>query len=72
QLARDGMVTLSIYNLLGQAVRTLVNKNQTAGSYSIVWDGNNNAGELAISGVYFYKLKVGESFLVTRKMVLLR
>lgn len=72
QLPQTGNVTLSIFNLLGQEVRTLVHEHQTAGSYSIVWDGKNDIGELVTSGMYFYKLQVGESFLVTRKMLLLK
>ncbi|MFQ5640809.1 MAG: T9SS type A sorting domain-containing protein [bacterium] len=72
QLPQTGNVTLRIYNLLGQEVRTLVSENQTAGSYSVAWNGKNDVGEFVTSGMYFYKLKVGESFLVTRKMLFLK
>ena len=72
QLPKAGQVTLTIYNTLGQEVRTLVNQNQTSGSYSVVWNGKNAAGELASSGMYFYKLQVGESLIATRKMLYLK
>ncbi|MFQ5640614.1 MAG: FlgD immunoglobulin-like domain containing protein, partial [bacterium] len=75
QLARDGMVTLSIYNLLGQEVRTLVNKNQVAGSYSVVWNGRDDLTREVASGVYFYRLKVkaaGKNIVQTRKLLLVR
>ncbi len=59
-------VTLSVYNALGQKVATLVNKEQTAGNYTVQFD----AGDLP-SGVYFYTLRAGE-FVGTKKMVLLK
>jgi hypothetical protein len=59
-------VKLIVYNLFGEEVAVLVNKNQAAGNYSV----NFNASNLA-SGVYFYKLNVGNKSLV-RKMMLLK
>jgi phosphatidylserine/phosphatidylglycerophosphate/cardiolipin synthase-like enzyme len=53
-------VELSIYNLLGQRVKTLVSQKQTGGFYAISWDGNNESGELVSSGVYVYQLKVAD------------
>jgi len=64
-------VTLSIYNLLGQKIRTLVNRTQEAGSYSVVWDGTNNEGKRVPSGIYVYRLDSG-IFRESRKMVLVR
>lgn len=72
QLPEADRVSLRIYNLLGEEVRALVNEKQIAGNYLVSWDGSNDAGMLVSSGVYFYKLKVGKSFVATRKMVLLR
>jgi hypothetical protein len=70
-LAQRVPVTLEVYNILGQVVRTLVNEERTQGTYNVAWDGLNDAGEQVTSGVYFYKLHAG-SFTETRKMVLVR
>jgi hypothetical protein len=64
-------VTLKIYNVAGQLIRTLVNDAKTAGAHTISWDGRNNAGQTVSSGVYFYRLQAKE-FVQTRKMVLLK
>lgn len=71
RLAKPGPVTLVLYNLLGQKVRTLVNKFQGVGSYQIVWDGRNDKGHQVPSGVYFCRLRVRD-FVATKKMLLLR
>ncbi|MFQ6113820.1 MAG: T9SS type A sorting domain-containing protein, partial [bacterium] len=71
EIAKDGEVELTIYNSLGQKVRTLVNARQNAGFYSTQWDGTNQAGMPVSSGVYLYRLKAGD-FTESRKMVLLR
>ncbi|MDP2983644.1 MAG: Ig-like domain-containing protein [Candidatus Latescibacter sp.] len=52
-------VTLSIYNILGQEVKTLVNSRMNAGRYSVVWDATDSRGATVTSGVYFYLLKAG-------------
>ena len=64
-------VSLTIYNLLGQNVKTLVDGSQYAGESSVVWDGTNDAGTRVASGVYFYRLKAGK-FLETKKFLLMR
>jgi len=64
-------VTLAIYNLQGQKVRTLINHTQQAGEQQAVWDGFNDSGEAVGSGVYFYRL-TADGFSESRKMVLLR
>jgi hypothetical protein len=63
--------TLKIYNVLGQLVRTLVDREMMPGEYQISWDGKDNSGKEVVSGIYFYQLKVKE-LTTTRKMVLLR
>ena len=65
-------VTLRVYNVAGQLVRTLVDDIRTPGvSYRAEWDGRNAAGEAVSSGVYFYRIVTSE-FTKTRKMVLLK
>jgi len=64
-------VELTIYNQLGQKVRTLVKELQPSGAYQIEWNGQDNMGKLVVSGVYLYRLKAG-SYVQTRKMVLVQ
>jgi hypothetical protein len=64
-------VKLSIYDINGILVRTLVEGNQTAGSYNAVWDGENSSGFKVGSGVYFYRIQAN-SFVQTKKMILLK
>ena len=68
-------VTLKIFNILGEEVRTLAAGNATSGFYQPEWDGRNNSGKLVGSGVYIYRLVASGSSgtqTLTRKMVLLR
>ena len=75
-LSEDRPVTISIYNISGQLVRTLTLGNKTRGIYvdqskAAYWDGHSDAGEAVGSGVYFYQLRAGD-FITTRKMMLLK
>ncbi len=53
-------ITLSIYNILGQQVVTLVDEFQPAGSQSVVWDGKDRSGKPVVSGIYIYRLTAGD------------
>ncbi len=64
-------VTLTIYNMLGQKVRDLVNLKQQAGNYSIVWDATDQNRITVPTGVYFYRIEAG-SFAKTNKMTLMK
>jgi flagellar hook assembly protein FlgD len=64
-------VTVEIYNMLGQKVRTLVDGYRFAGSHRVEWDGNTSSGRAAVSGVYLYRIQAG-SFVDTKKMMLLK
>ena len=64
-------VTLTIYNLLGQNVKTLVNKVLSPGQYTFEWDAIDAMGFPAASGIYFYELR-SESFIARKKMLLIR
>jgi hypothetical protein len=70
-MREKGHVSLKIFNVAGQLVRTLVNEVRDAGSHRVTWDGRNNLGAQATSGVYFYKMET-KSFSATHKMVMLR
>jgi len=68
-LPEDAFVTLKIYNIIGQEIKTLVNEFKNAGRYTVVWDGKDNTGKIAPSGIYFYRITAG-NFSKTLKMVL--
>jgi hypothetical protein len=68
-LPSDCQVKLTIYNLLGQKVKTLVNEPQTAGYKTVHWGGKDEQGNLVASGIYFYKLNAGD-YTSTKKMVM--
>nr|MBN2277865.1 T9SS type A sorting domain-containing protein [candidate division Zixibacteria bacterium] len=70
-LARRSQVEITIYNLLGQRVKTLINGDQSAGEHAIIWDGMNEHGEHVASGIYFCRFMAGD-FVQTRKMVLVK
>ncbi len=70
-IAKDNEVSLTVYDVAGAKVRTLVNERQKADTYKVTWDGMNDTGTRVASGVYFYKLVAG-SFVKTKKMVLLK
>ena len=65
-------VELTVYNLVGQPVRTLVAEHQSAGHYAVEWDATNDSGHSLSSGMYFYRLQAGEEFLEVKKMLLLK
>ena len=70
-IAQRGSVRLSVYALTGQLVRTLVDGERAAGSYSVMWDGMDDAGRGVASGVYVCRLKTGD-YQASQKMLLLR
>ncbi len=62
---------LEVYNLLGEKVNVLIDRNLPAGRYSVTWGGDDLAGQPASSGIYFYRLTAGD-FSYTRKMMLVK
>lgn len=72
ELAESADVTLQIYNVVGQVVRTLIAAEpQAAGRYQMRWDGMDDRGVSVSSGVYFYRISAGE-FQTVRKLMLLK
>jgi hypothetical protein len=71
QLPQPGHVRLSIFNLLGQEVRTLVDKDLSAGYHQILWDAKDNSGRVVGSGIYLYVIEAGD-FEQAKKMMLLK
>ncbi|MFI5252336.1 MAG: FlgD immunoglobulin-like domain containing protein [Bacteroidota bacterium] len=75
ELPKAANVTLKIYNMLGQEVRTLEQTNHEAGYYQSIWDGHNNDGMTVSSGIYTYRLTASagtSSFVDVRKMIFLK
>jgi len=66
-----GRVQMTVYNIIGQRVKTLVDEDRAAGEYVVEWNGNDENGRPVASGIYFYRLKSG-SFDQTHKMTLLK
>ncbi|MCI0691178.1 FG-GAP-like repeat-containing protein [candidate division KSB1 bacterium] len=68
-LPKSTQVVLSVYNVLGQRLVTLVNRAQEAGSHTATWDGKDAKGEILPSGIYLYKIET-DSFTQTKKLIL--
>ena len=70
-LPEDGLVNITIYDMMGRVVKTLVNGSQTAGFKSIQWSATNDRNDPVSAGLYLYSIQAGE-FRQTKKMVLLK
>lgn len=70
-LESDSRVELTIYNLKGQKVRSLVNELQPKGNHQVAWNGRDDNNKSVASGVFFYRMKSGK-FSSTKKMILLK
>ena len=66
-----GATELSVYNINGQKVCTLVNEKQSAGTHEVIWNGQDEHGNRASSGLYFYRLRAGGEC-ITKKMILMK
>ena len=70
-LLQNTPVNITIYDMMGRVVKTLVNGSQTAGFKSVQWNATNNRNEPVSAGLYLYTIQAGE-FRQTKKMVLLK
>jgi len=70
-LPEDALVNITIYDIMGRIVRTLINSQQNAGFKSIQWNATNDAGSPLSAGLYLYKIQA-DNFVQIRKMVLLK
>ncbi|MFH1699798.1 MAG: T9SS type A sorting domain-containing protein [Candidatus Zixiibacteriota bacterium] len=70
-LPRKSAVSIEIFNILGQKVKTLIDETKPAGDYQITWDGNDSNGAKVSTGIYFYRFQAGD-FVETKKMILLK
>jgi len=71
QLPETGKVKIVLYNLLGQKFKTLVNQELNAGSHKVIWNAINEYGSKVASGLYIYRMQVGD-FVDTKKMMVLK
>ena len=70
-IQNESIVELSIFNVKGQMVKTLINESLNIGAYSVIWDGKNESGESVCSGIYFYQIKT-QTETITKRMLLLK
>ncbi len=70
-LPENAMVNITIYDMMGRIVSTLVNENQSAGYKTLRWNATNNTGQPVSAGVYIYTIQAGD-FNKTKKMILLK
>ena len=70
-LPENGHVNITIYDMLGRQVKTLMDQTQDAGYRSIIWDATNDYGKPVSAGIYLYQIQAGE-YMQTKKMVLLK
>jgi|GEM_PF-5621740 len=66
-----GPVSIEVYNVRGQMVKTLVNEVVSAGNHSVIWNGDDNEGRNVASGIYFYKMH-SDRYTAVKKMILLK
>ena len=71
-LEEAGNIELSIFNILGEKVTTLISGYCNAGNSSIVWNGTDDSGRLQTSGIYLYRLKTAGGEMISNKMTLMK
>lgn len=70
-LAKPGRVSIKIFNLMGQEIKTVEDGYKQAGYFTVFWDGKDNEGQSVSAGVYIYTIQIGE-FVDSRKMLLIK
>jgi Secretion system C-terminal sorting domain len=72
EMKETGNVILEVFNVKGQKVKTLIDGQHEPGTYTVDWNGNDNLGKGVSSGVYFYKMRAGNKYSSTKKMIMLK
>ena len=70
-LPKDTFVKITLFDMNGETVKTLVNEEKSSGSHHSQWDATNNKGEFISAGVYLYRIETGD-FRQTKKMIYLK
>ncbi len=71
-IQNESKIDLSIFNIKGQKINTLVNNIFTQGSHSIIWNGDDELGKPVSSGIYYYKLNINGKTEAVKKCLLLK
>ena len=71
ELPENSLVNITVYDMLGREVKTLINQTQDAGYRSVIWDATNDYGKPVSAGIYLYQIQARE-YISTKKMVLLK
>ena len=70
-LPQDAFVKITVFNMYGKVIKTIINEKKSSGSKFIQWDATNNQGKIVSSGVYLYRIEV-ENFMQTKKMIFIK
>jgi len=70
-LDQDGFVELTVYDITGRKIRTLVSENRSAGVYRVIWNGHDDSGKIVNSGVYLYQLRTADE-VVSKRMIFVK
>ena len=70
-IPKVGIVEISIYDISGKLIKTILNQSQAAGLHKVHWDGRNEAGEKVASGIFVYTVKF-DKICLSKKMILLK
>ena len=70
-IPQAGNVSIDVYNIKGQKVKSLLSAEQPAGLHKVIWNGNDDSGRRAASGMYFYLLKFNEQ-IIREKMLMIK
>ena len=71
EIPKSGNVEISVYDLSGRVIKTLLNENQQKGNFKIVWDGTNQSDQKVSSGFYVYSIKF-DNAVFSKKMILIK
>jgi len=71
EIPKPGYVDISVYDLSGRLVKTLLNKSLQKGNYKVVWNGSNQSGQKVSSGFYVYSIKF-DNVILSKKMILIK
>ena len=71
EIPKRSHISLQVFNILGQRLKTLAHKSYSAGKHSVYWDGTNENGQKLATGVYFLRLQ-SEEYVETKKLILLK
>ncbi len=69
---KGAFVSIKIFNLNGQSIRTLISQKKSAGEHSVIWDGKDDAGKVQASGMYFCQFLMNDAPVEVRRMIMLK